>query len=331
MSFVAGGENVMSRMRRTIAAVLVVVPAAALSQQYPSKPIRAIVPYPPGGVDITTRLLQPMMQEDLGQPIVIENRPGNGGVLGSEFTARQAPDGYVLLMTTSNSHVNAPATQKNMPYDPIKDFAAITNVFSSPNVIILHPSVPAGSISELVAYAKRNPGKLSYGSSGMGGVQHIEMEQLKQLAGIDIVHIPYNGFGPMVPALLGNQIQLGVGTAEFAKPLSDSGKLKVIGTTSRQRTDLFPGAASAVEAYPSWQSGPSWVGWFGPAGLPRPIVTRLHGAIVKALATASVQQRFREVGNVSIGNTPEQFSAQIQRELEEMKQMVKTLGIPLQE
>ena len=236
---------IFHRIMRVFLRASLALPLAVFAQAYPTKPVRIVVPYPPGGVDIVIRLLVPSMEKTLGQPLIIDYRPGAGGLIGTEHVARSAPDGYTLLATVANSWINLPALRKQTPYDPIKDLTPVGLLMEGVSLIVAHPSFPANNMAELVAYAKRNPGKVVYATSGIGGSQHLEGETIQRLAEIDWVHAPFQGFGPMIPALTGGQVPVGFITYAVAKGFLATGKWKLIAVTNSDsvgRTMAPPGA-----------------------------------------------------------------------------------------
>jgi tripartite-type tricarboxylate transporter receptor subunit TctC len=313
-------------------ALLALAPLTTLAQSYPVKPIRAVVPYPPGGVDIIIRLITPAMEKELGQPIVFDYRPGASGLIGMEYVARAEGDGYTLLATASNPWVVTPAMRRKTPYDPIKDFTPISHVIEGVNVIVANPKFPASNVKELIEYARRNPGKVAFATSGLGSFWQLDGELLKRVADIDMLHVPYQGFGPMLPPVMSGEVGLGLITYQIASGLVGAGKLKVIGilNTSGKAKHLYPaGVQTVAEVVPAFESGASWTGIGAPANLPRPILLRLNSAIVKAINQPEVQERFTKDRAFGTGTTPEEFAARIVRDYENSKRVVKEAQIPL--
>jgi tripartite-type tricarboxylate transporter receptor subunit TctC len=311
----------MRQLAAGIAAAGLLIPAAALAQ-YPAKPIRVVVPYPPGGVDVSIRLMQNAMSDDLGQPIVIENRPGANTAIGSTLVARAAPDGYTLL-ATSTALVTG-AVIGTVPLDPIKDFTPVSMVYTSMGVLAARPSVPFNSVTELIDYARRNPGKVSYASIGIGSEQHLTGEMLKFAAGMDLNHIPYKGFGPILQALLGQEVDTAFITYQTIRPLLTSGKAKALAVYSlRRRHPGMPNVADIAETVPGFSTTRSWVGLLGPAALPRPVLARLNGAAVKAINAASVRSQLEELGFIVVASTPEGFAEWIKADFETAAKLVK--------
>jgi tripartite-type tricarboxylate transporter receptor subunit TctC len=314
------------------AAVLAVSSLGALAQAYPAKPIRAVVPYPPGGVDIIIRLIVPGMEKELGQPVVFDYRPGAGGLIGMEYVARTEADGYTLLATASNPWVVTPAMRRKTPYDPIRDFTPISLVLEGVNVIVANPKFPASNVRELVDFAKRNPGKVAFATSGLGSFWQLDGELMKRVADIDMLHVPFQGFGPMLPPVMSGEVGLGLITYQIASGLVGAGKLKVIGilNSNDKAKHLFPAGVQRVnEVLPAFESGASWTGIGAPANLPRPILTRLNAAIVKSVNQPEIQERFTKDRAFGTGSTPEEFAARIAREYENSKRVVKEAQIPL--
>ena len=316
----------MQLVRAAAMLACAVLSLAASAQSYPTRPVRVIVPFPPGGADITARLLSVKMQDDLGQPVIIDNRAGANGMIGTEATARSAPDGYTLLFTASSTIVANTYLFKNVPYTS-RDFTPISIVFDAPNVLLAHPSVPVSSLKELIDYAKGNPGKLTYASSSIGSASHMEMEGFKIVAGLDIVHVPFKGFGPAVQEFLSGRISLLPIPYFVVKAQIAAGKVKPIAVADNRRYAPLPQIPALTEAAPSFQRAPAWVGVLGPAGLPRPIVGRLHDSIVKAVNAPDVRARLEDDGQIIFANSPEQFADIIKSDIDYVSKMVRTLNI----
>jgi tripartite-type tricarboxylate transporter receptor subunit TctC len=313
-------------------AVLFAAPALALAQAYPAKPIRMVIPFAPGGIDVTARMVIPRMTEDLGQSIVIENRPGAGGLTGSAFVAKSEPDGYTVLMNASGPLLVAPLLLKKVPFDTLRDFTPITVLVRNLNVVAVTGELPVNNVKELLEYAKRNPGKLSYGTAGVGTNQHLEGEMFNRAGGTDLVHIPYKGFGQVMQDLAGGRIQLAFNVYEAMRPMLASGKIRLIAVTDVRRSPLLPDLATVAETLPAFRKPPTWTGGlFGPAGLPAPILRRFYAATAKAIATPDVRSRFEASGYQVVGNTPEEFAAMLKSDLEETARALKPLNIQLEE
>jgi len=312
-----------------IGSACVVLPHMGLSQAYPSKPIRVVVPFPPGGVDLPMRLIQARMAESLGQPIVIENRAGANGYIGSENVARSAPDGYSVLATSASTIVTGPLISKSVPFDPVKDFTPITMLTRSVNVFVVN-SLPVKSVKELVDYAKRSPGKLSYASSGVGSSQHMDGEAFKLAAGVNMVHVPYKGGGPEVQAILAGEIEVALVTYQQIHSYLSSGKVRILATYDGKR---FPGLSNVpdvIETVPNFQKSASWIGVLGPAGFPRPIAMRLYESIAKAINAPDIRPKL-DSDSLIVANTPDEFVEAIRMDIEQTSKIVKSLGIKFEE
>ena len=312
---------------RILAIVLMLFSGLVAAQGWPARAVRFIVPFPPGGsTDVAARALADKMGAGLGQQVVVENRGGAGGAVGTAEVARAQPDGYTILFAANAVSILHLAV-KNLPYDTQRDFVAITQVSTQPNAFAIHPSVPASNIRELVAYAKANPGKLSYGHSGAGGSQHLTGELLKKMAGIDMVGIPYKGGGQLIGDLLGGQIQVGIAGTTPLIPHHRAGKIKIVALTSLQRFPPLAEIPTVVEAgYAGFESS-QWLGLLAPRGTSADIVKRLHGETVKALKLADVTERLDKAGLQPVGNTPEEFAKVIRDEIEQFGKLAKELGV----
>ncbi len=312
-----------------------IAPLLAWSQAWPAKPIRVLVPFLPGATDVTIRLLIPKMQEQLGQPLFIENRAGANGRIGARLVAESAPDGYTLLYTNAGPIAFAPATQKNLSYDPVLDFTPIMAVSEGVEVLVANSTLPVRSVKELIEHARANPGKLFYASSGQGGAQHVAGEMFNRLAGTDITAVHYVSFAQIVPALVSGQVALAYLTLQAAKPLVASGKLKLIATKEPRRLETLPELETIAESLPGYEKLPGWLGLLGPARLPQSIVERLHSAALNALKTPEMAKRFADAygpdGIRIIGNTPREFAAGLKQGVEMTIRTVKDLGINVSE
>jgi len=269
---------------------------------YPNKPIRVIVPFAPGGAsDFVARIMQPRLQELLGQAIVVENKPGAAGSVGVDAAAKSAPDGYTVFLGNVGSIAINPSVLPNLQVKPLRDLVAVTQVVDVPSVLVVHPSLPVNSIKELVAYAKANPGKLNYASPGSGSLDRLEMEVLRRLERLDMVHVPYKGgAGPAVAGLMGGETHLMFATAASAMPGVKSGRLKILAVTSAKRLEQVPSAPTVSElSYPDLAAS-SWQGFFVPAGTPKEVVERLHAVAVQVMATPEVVTRLSTGGAVPL-------------------------------
>ncbi len=307
--------------------LLMFVPLVALAQAYPNKPVRLIVGFPAGGpADIFGRALAQGMAAELGQPVVVENVSGVGGVLGVERAAKAAPDGYTLCINSASPLVIAPYSLTKIPYDVKKDFAFLTLVVRVPEVLAVHPSVPVGSLAELIAYAKANPGKVNFGSAGSGSITHLAGELLKAEAKIDIVHVPYKGAAPAVNDLLGGQVQMGIFDVPVLLGHIRSGKLKALTITSAQRAPSLPEVATTAElSYPNVNSD-NWYGLLAAAATPPEVQKRVHAAAVAALRSKAVEEQFARVGGIASPGTPQDYGAFIAAEQAKWSKIVQAIG-----
>jgi len=320
-------------MTRSLSALLLCVATLAQAQSpgYPSKPIHLIVPFPPGGGnDTVARAIAQQISPELGQPVVIDNKPGAGGSVGAELAAKAPADGYTLFLAGVGSHVVNPNVHKKLGYDPLKDFAPITLIASAPSVLVVNPKVPAQNIAEFTAYARANPGKLNYASNGTGSAAQLAAAMYETMAGVKMVHVPYKGIAPALTDLLGGEVQLMFGTVVALVPHIQAGKLRPLAVTSRTRSALLPEVPTLAESgLPDYQAG-SWYGIMAPAGTPREVIERLHEAMVKALKQPAVAKRLAAEGAVVIGSTPEEFGAHIKAELARVGNVVRAAGIHIE-
>ncbi len=324
----------MNRVPLMALAAAVCISTQAFSQGYPTKPIRLVVPFPPGGVDVTMRPLLPTMDRELGQPFILEYRSGAGGVVGHEYVARQPADGYTILITLANSWVVASMVRRTTPFDPAKDFTPISLGYESMGVIIGHPSFAPSDLREMAVWARQNPGKAAWATSGVGSSWHINGELVKLGAKFDILHAPYQGFGPMIPAILGGQVPLAMFAYSTVHPLITSGKVKLLGVTNSSpifKSMIPPGVQTLADLVPGLQTMPDWIGLAGPAGLPEAIVRRVQGAYVKALNEPESRERLLRDKIVLVGSTPEQFAQRVKSDLALVARAVKEAGIPPQD
>ncbi|WP_219214874.1 Bug family tripartite tricarboxylate transporter substrate binding protein [Variovorax boronicumulans] len=304
--------------------------AAAQAQGYPSKPVRLIVPYPAGGTtDIIARVAAQQLSERLKQPFVVENKGGANGAIGSAEVARAPADGYTLLMGTASTHGINSAVYKSLPYDAVKDFAPVTIVASTPNIIAVHPSVPAKNLQELLALARAQPGKLNYGSTSLGGSPHMSAELLKMMAHVDMLHVPYKGAAPMLTDLMGGQVQVGFDNLPSTINFVRSGKVRAIAVTTAQR---WPGAPEIPTVAESGVPGYEVSGWFGllaPAGTPPAVLKTIQQAIAEAVKQPEVNKQMLDLGAQPVANTPEAFAALVQADVAKWREVVKTTGVKL--
>ncbi|MBY4731790.1 Bug family tripartite tricarboxylate transporter substrate binding protein [Cupriavidus pauculus] len=280
-------------------------PAQAVADEWPSRPIRMVVPFPAGSSpDLIARIVTEKLALALGQPIVIENRPGAGGNIGTGTVAKAAPDGYTLLFTINGPLVTAPSLYRHLSYDPMKQLAPVTLVATSPNVLAIDARLPVHSLREFVALAKAKPGALNYGSVGNGSAAHLAMEQLKAMAGIDLQHVPYPGFPQITTAMIGGQVQAGFMVPAIAMPMVNAGKLRLLAVTSTGRTAVLPSVPTVAESgYPGFEAI-SWQAILAPAGTPAPIVDRLYRELVKIIGSDDVREKMRAQYFVPAGTAP---------------------------
>lgn len=303
--------------------------ADAAGQPYPARAIRVIAPFAPGGgVDLLSRMLAAKLSlsESLGQPVIIDNRLGAGGAVGTELAARAAPDGYTLVFGNSSTHgVNQ--AYSTLPYDSVKDFTPITLVTGAPLLFATASSFPANSIKDLIAQAKARPGELNYGSSGNGSVTHLTMELFKWVTGTNFVHIPYKGVGPVFTAILTGEVQCLVVAVTTSMPHVQAGRLKALGITGERRSQVVPDVPTMAEQNVTGFETNYWYGLLGPAGMPKPIVARLNREVVKIVRTAEFRQKMSEQGAEAVGNTPDEFAKIIKSDLAKWTKLVRDAGI----
>ncbi len=313
---------------RFLLAAFLAAPLIALAQAWPSKPVRLVVPYPPGGsTDLLARTIGQKVGEALGQQIIVDNRAGAGGMLGSDIVARSAPDGYTLLLGTGATHGLTLLLSKAIPYDPVKDFTPITAAVEVPIILCVSLQVPATTAKELVDYAKKNPGKLAYGSSGTGSPHHLSGELLRQVAGIDVVHVPYKGAAPAVQDLIGSQIPMVFTTLSTALPHIKAGKIRAIGFVEAKRQPSVPEIPTIGESVTGYVMPASWLGFFGPAGLPEPVLRRLNAEIVKAVQSPDVRAKLEAAGMPVVGTGADEFAKMVKDDIETFRRIVNAAGI----
>jgi tripartite-type tricarboxylate transporter receptor subunit TctC len=303
------------------------VPAAALAQAYPSKPIKLIVPFPAGGsLDSTSRLLAEKLAASLGQPVVVENRAGAGGNIGMDAVAKSAPDGHTIGMGALSTHAVNPSLVAKMPYDANKDFTPISNVVVTPNVLLLHPSVPANDVQSFIAYAKANPGKLAFGSGSNGSGGHMAGERLKSMYGLDMIHVPYKGGAPATAALLAGDVQFSFDNLASSLANVKAGKFKALAVTTPARSELAANVPTMSEAGVKDFDIYTWWGLFAPAGVSKDIVQKLNEHVTRALAAPDLKEKFVAMGAAPSPTTPEAFAAFIRAEQVKYAKIVKDSG-----
>jgi len=308
--------------------LLCLVPAVAAAQSYPARPVRLIVPFAPGGAnDLVSRLVGQKLAAGLGQPVVIENRAGAGGTIGLDACAKSPPDGYTLVMAPASALTVAPALNSKLAYDPVRDFAPVAGVAGGPNVLAVHPTVPAATLKEFLALARAQPGRLTYATSGPSSMSGLSGELLKSLAKIDMVGVAYKGTGPAVIELIGGQVDLMIVDLAIAMPHVHANRLRAIAVSGAKRSSFAPGIPAIAEAGVPGYDLVNWRGVLAPAGTPREIVLKLNTEIVKVLGLPDVRDALGREGYEPIGDSPEQFAVLIRSELARFARLVKAAGL----
>ena len=314
-----------------IAALAIITPATAVfSQSYPNKPVKLQVPFAPGGTtDIIARVMSEPLGKALGQNVIVENKVGGGGVVGANETSKAAPDGYSLGMATVSTTAANPAINPKMPYNVATDFTPIINIAATPNVIAVHPSFPAKDYKGFVAELKKNPGKYSYSSSGVGGIGHLQTELWKGLQGVFLTHIPYSGAGPALRDTVGGQVQIIFDNVPSALPHITAGRLIAVAVAAPQRLASMPNVPTFKELGLDPVNRMAYYGIYGPKGLPKDIVDKVNAGVRKALEDPAIRKRIEDTGSIVLGNTPEQFAAQMKDELAVYQKVVATAKLKL--
>ena len=320
-----------NRRNLLVLALAGALPMAALAQAYPTKPVRLIIPFAPGGTtDIVARAVGDRLGRELGQPVIIENRAGGGGIIGADVVAKAAADGYTLGMATVSTMATNPATNPKMPYDSVKDLTPILNLVNVPNVMTVNPTkVPVKNMKEAIELFKKNPGKFSYASSGSGGISHLDGEAFKVMTGTFIVHIPYRGSGPALNDTIAGQVDAQFDNLPSSLPHIRSGKLRALAVMADKRVESLPEVPTFAELGLKQVNNMAWYGLVGPANLPRDVVQKVQAAAVKTLADPEIRKRLADGGSFVDGGTPEQFAQLIQRELALRRDIVKKQNIKL--
>ena len=314
-----------------LAFLLIGTPAAALAQAaYPTKPVRLIVAFPPGGsTDIIARVVGQKLSERVGQQIVVDNRGGAGGTIGTELAARANPDGYTLTMGTTSTHVIAPAIFPSVKYDSVKDFEPITLVASTPYLLVLHPSVKAATLKEFIALVKSQPGKLNYASAGAGTTTQIAMEMLKLAAGIDIVHVPFKGNGPAGTATMAGQVQALFGSMPAVLPHAKAGRLNAIAVGTAKRSSALPNVPTVAESgFPGFEVS-LWLGFFAPKGTPGPVLKKLYSELVAIAKSPEMKEPFERNGADAVTTTPAELTKLMKVELDKYTKVIKAANIKI--
>lgn len=310
-----------------VAGALLAGSLPAWAQPYPNRPLRIVVPFPPGGgTDIGTRIVAQKLQEAWGQAVIVENKPGAAGIVGTELTAKSAPDGYTFMMGNIGTHAINVSLYKKLAYDPVRDFAPVSMVADLPLLLLVHPSVPANSVKELIALAKSQPGKLNFSSSGAGGSMHVAAELFKSMTGVDMVHIPYKGGAPAVADLLSGQVALSFSTVLETIQHVKAGKVRALAVTNDHRSIALPDLPTIAEAgLPGYQSI-SWLALFAPAGTPKDIVNKVSAESVRILKLPDVKERLLAQGAEPIGSTPEQLAAILAADIAKYAKVIRESG-----
>ena len=304
-----------------LAASTLLAPSAQ-AQGYPVRPIRLVVPFPAGGAtDIFARSVSQKLGERLGQPVIVDNKPGAGGAIGSDVVAKAQPDGYTLLLATSSTHSIGPSFGGKLPYDAVTDFTPIAHVGDAPSIMLVPNSAPAKTVREWVDYARKNPGKLNYASSGPGTVVHLTAEYFKAQAGLFLVHIPYKGTALAIPDLVSGKVDVLFDSLPSALPHVKEGRLRALGMTSLKRSPLLPNLPAISETIPGFESV-TWFGVYGPKGLPPELVQRVNAALNQALQEADVKDRLARLGIEPVGGTPQQFAAMLEKDRAKWRKII---------
>ena len=319
-------------MKRLFAAALCAASmlhaGAATAQAWPTKPIRLMVPFPPGGsTDIVARIVAQKLSERLGQSMVIENRGGGGGTIGTAATAKAAPDGYNLAVASTSTHVVAPGVYPKLEYDPIKDFAPIGLMAVSPYLLVVHPAVPAKTLQDLVALAKKQPGKLNYASAGIGSTTHLAMEMLKSVSNTYMLHIPYAGNGPAGTAVVGGQVEILFGSLPALLPHAKSGRVRALAVGTPKRSPSLPDVPTVAESgYPGFDAS-LWLAFVAPAGTPQPIIDRMNKELAAVIASADTREALDKAGAEPLTGTPAELAAMIRDGIPKYARVIKAAGV----
>ena len=313
--------------RALAVACVALVASVAAAQPYPTKPIRLIVPFPPGGAtDIVGRAFAQKLSEQLGQPVIVDNKPGAGGTIGSDLAAKAPADGYTLLMATTSTHSIAPSLYASLPYDPLRDFAPVAHIADSTNVLVVGATVPVKDVRELIALAKAQPGKLTFASSGSGTIVHLTAELFNSMAGIQMTHVPYKGTALAVPDIMSGQVTMIFDNIVSAQPGLKSGKVKALAVTGTKRTPLAPDLPTVAESGLPGFASDTYFGLFAPAGTPKAIVDKLNADANKILAQPDFRERLAGLGADTAGGAPDAFAVLIRTERDKWAKVVKSSG-----
>jgi tripartite-type tricarboxylate transporter receptor subunit TctC len=315
-------------MRKLLAALAFALPLVAQAQGYPNKPIRWIVPYPGGGItDVVTRVVTQKMAGPLGQPIVVDNKPGANSIIGSDLAAKAAPDGYTILTVIAGYAANVTLYQGKLPFNPAKDLVPVSLAGIAPLILTVNNNFPAKDVKELIAYAKANPGRVNFGSSGIGAAAHLTTELLKQTAGIDMVHVPFKGTAPALQALMSGDIQMLVDVPSSLMPHVRGGKIKALAMFSRDRVQGAQEVPTMAQAGGPALESSTWVLFMAPAGTPKPIVDRLAAETAKAINESDIKDRFNQIGIIPVGNSPAEAQKFLDEEIAKWAKVITAAGV----
>jgi tripartite-type tricarboxylate transporter receptor subunit TctC len=318
----------MKLIKLAVAVAATTLAQLAAAQSFPSRPVKMIVPFPPGGgTDILARPLAQKLSEKWGQPVVIENRGGAGGNIGVKAAADAEPDGYTIILGVQGTHAVNPSLYANPGFDTLRDFAPLTLVANTPNILVVHPSVPAKTVAELIAYAKANPGTLNYATPGNGTPSHLATEMFKSMAGVDLTHVPYKGSGPALTDMLGGQTQVWIANAPVVLPFIKTGKLRALATTSAKRPAIAADIPTLQEAGLAGYEADTWYGLFAPAKTPKAILDKLHADIVEALRSPEIRETYAAQGAEVVANGREEFTAKVRDDLAKWKKVIADLKL----
>jgi len=310
--------------------VLLLAASGAWAQAYPVKPVRIVVPFPPGGTsDILARTIGPRLSAEWGQPVVVDNRPGAAGNIAAEHVARAPGDGYTLFITTVGIHAIHPSLYSKLPFDPLRDFTPVTNLVMLPSVLAVHPSIPVRSVKDLIALAKKRPGDLSYSSAGSGSQPHLTAELFKTMTGVDLLHVPYKGAAQQLTDLVAGHVALTFATAPSAVPFIKGGQMRAIGVSSGKRASALPDVPTIAEAGVPGYEAVGWNGMVAPANLPAPVLEKVNATVVKAFNLPEVRDRMISLAADPVTTTPAQFGAYIKAEIAKWAKVVKASGARL--
>jgi tripartite-type tricarboxylate transporter receptor subunit TctC len=300
------------------------------AQTFPARPVRIVVPFPPGGTsDILARSIGQKLSEEWGQPVLTDNRPGAAGNIASENVAKSKPDGYTLYINTVGTHAINPAIYAKLAFDPLNDFTAITNLVNLPSVLLVHPSVPIKNVKELIAFAKKRPNELQYSSAGSGAQPHLTAEMFKTMAGVNLLHVPYKGAGPQMIGILSGEVALTFATAPSGVPYVKSGQLRALGVTSANRIPALPNVPTIAEGGVPGYLAIGWNGLIAPAALPQPLLDKIHDAVAKIVRTPEITARLVDLGAEPALSTPAEFAALMKAEIVKWAKVVKESGAKL--